>query len=435
MLTSPQIVARQASDIAMTPELRRAIGLLKLTNTQLSAELAREARKNAALALQMPAPDIVLGLFRPVSRRPAPPAIRGMGGGLAEVLGVAGSPGLHEHIMTELRLLLRSAEELEIARALAFSVSPWGWLDRPPAEIAGELGIPPATVDAVLAKAQQIEPAGLLARDLRECLLLQARDRGLLTPAMGCILDHLDMLAAGKLDVLAQLAGTSVDEITAALGQIRSFDPKPGLQFDPVTPVDSEPDLLVHRRAGGWVVELNRSTLPAVQVDRGEGRGQAEIRNAEVLVRAVNRRNETLLRLGGEIVRRQVGWLESGPAALAPMSFASLAAALEIHETTVGRLAAGRMIATPRGTVTLRALCSPGIATRDGSEMSAVALRHRIATLIKQEGPQPLSDAQIVARLEAERLLVARRTVAKYRAQMGIASAAERAAAAPASRV
>ena len=147
MLSSPQIVARQASDIAMTPDLRRAIGLLKLSNRELAAELEGEARVNAALALRIPAPDLALSLFRPPSRRQPPPAMPGVGGGMAESLGVAGSPGLHEHIMSELRLLLRSTEEMEIAEALALSVSPWGWLDRGTGDIAQELvGRSPASM-------------------------------------------------------------------------------------------------------------------------------------------------------------------------------------------------------------------------------------------------------------------------------------------------
>lgn len=419
----------------MTPDLQRAIGLLKLSNAGLAAELAQDATKNAALILRVPAPDLVLSLFRPPAHR-APPAIAdGPGGGMAETLGVAGGPGLQEHILSQLRMLLRAQDDLVIGRALALSVSPWGWLDRGLDEIAGELGCPRGRVEAVLAVAQQMEPAGLLARDLRECLRLQASDRGVLTPVMECVLDNLPLLGAGELEKLARLAGTEIGGVTAALRLIRSFDPKPGLRFDPAPPPASEPDILVRRKAGGWAVELNRSTLPEVQVDLEGPHAPEQRRKAEVLVRAVTRRNETLLRLGVEIVRHQQAWLEGGPSQLAPMNFASLAAGLDLHETTVGRLAAGRMMATPRGTVTLRALCSPAIATRDGNRISAVALRHRLAALIAQEGPRPLSDAQIMARLEAEGLLLARRTVAKYRAQMGIASAAERGTDRPAPRV
>lgn len=428
MLSAPQIIARQASDITMTPDLRRAIGLLKLSNQELAHEIALEARSNAALVLRQPAPDLALSIFRRKPGRQPPPALPCGGGGMAEALGVAGSPGLHDHILSELRLSLRSADELEIGEALALSVSPWGWLDRELDEIADELGRSVAQVEAVLQKAQQIEPAGLLARDLRECLRLQAADRNVLSPLMETVLDHLGLLGAGKLEELAGLAGASTDDVRAALHLIRSFDPKPGLRFDPAPPPESEPDILVRRKAGGWVVDLNRSTLPEVSVDQDDTHTSEQRRKAEVLVRAVNRRNETLLRLAAEIVRRQKDWLENGPSHLAPMNFANLAAELELHETTVGRLAAGRMMATPRGAVTLRALCSAAIATQDGGQVSAVALRHRIGGLIAQEGRRPLSDAQIAARLEADGILLARRTVAKYRAQLGIASAAERGA-------
>lgn len=439
MFTAPRIVARQASTLTMTPELRRAIGLLSLANPALGEELARAAALNPALVLHLPAPDATLSLWpapAPAARPPAPPRPQvGIGGGLAEALGVAGSPGLQEHLAAELRLLLRDPEELAIGQALAQAVSPWGWLDRSLDEIAAETAVPVARVAAVLARAQQIDPAGLLARDLRECLWLQVQDCGLLTPLLRCVLDNLPLLGAGRLAELAQRAGATEAEVVQALQLIRSLDPKPGLRFDPAPPPPAEPDILVRRRAGGWAVSLNRSTLPDLQIDAQGAATVAQRRDAELLVRALARRNETLLRLAGEIVQRQAGWLEAGPARLAPMSFATLAAALGLHETTVGRLAAGRMMATPRGTVSLRALCSPAIATRDGGAVSAVALRARLAALIAAEGLLPLSDARLVECLAAEGLLLARRTVAKYRAQMGISSAAARAAAARGGRV
>lgn len=410
----------------MTPELQRAIGLLKLSNTELAQELTREAEANPALVVTQAAPDVALALWEPTSRPKAAPVplALGIGGGLAETLGVAGSPGLQEHILTELRLLLRDAEDLQIGAALALAVSPWGWLERTPAEIADEIGAPVARVEAVLARAQQIEPAGLLARDLRECLWLQLRERNALSPAMEVVLNNLALLGSGKLADLAERAGTTEPDILALLRVIRSLDPKPGLQFDPAPPPIAEPDILVRRKAGGWAVALNRSTLPEVSIDTT--RALTQRRAAELLARAVTRRNETLLRLASEIVERQKAWLEHGPAQLAPMSYAALAQATGLHETTVGRLAAGRMMATPRGTVTLRALCSAAIATQNGGAVSAVALRHRIAAMIANEGRSPLSDTQIAQRLAADGLSLSRRTVTKYRALMGIACAAER---------
>lgn len=428
MLTGPQIVARQASALAMTPELRRAIGLLKLSNSELAQELTREAASNPALAVRLPAQDTILHLWKPTSGANArPPRLQlGIGGGLAEALGVAGSPGLQEHILSELRLLLREPLDLAIGEALAQAVSPWGWLDRPIDEVAEEIRVLVPQVEAVLKRAQQIEPAGLLARDLRECLWLQAKDRGLLTPVMASVLNNLPLLAEGRLSDLARLGSTTEEEIGVQLALIRSFDPKPGLRFDPAPPPPSEPDIIVRREAGAWRVSLNRSTLPEVEINDDASQGSKERREAELLRRAVVRRNETLLHLASEIVQRQTGWLEEGPARLAPMSFASLAAALGLHETTVGRLAAGRMMATPRGTVTLRALCSASITTQDGGQISAVALRHRIAAMIEREGDAPLNDAQIVQELADVGIALARRTVAKYRGQLGIPNASIR---------
>lgn len=428
MFTGPQLIARQASALAMTPELRRAISLLKLSNSELTKELLREAAVNPALTVSAPTQDVTLNLWKPPSGvKPRPPQMQvGIGGGLGEALGVAGSPGLQEHILHELRLVLRDPEDLAIGEALAEAVSPWGWLDRSVGEVAEEIQVPAQKVEVVLSRVQEIEPAGLFARDLRECLWLQAQDRDLLSPVMACLLNNLPLLAEGGLTELARLSDATEDEIRAHLALIRNFDPKPGLRFDPASPPPSEPDIIVRRERGGWRVSLNNSTLPEIDINNRAKHGSEDLRAAELLRRAVVRRNETLLHLATEIVQCQSGWLEAGPARLAPMSFSSLAAALGLHETTVGRLAAGRMMATPRGTVTLRALCSASIATQNGEHISAVALRHRIAAMIAQEGSKPLNDVQIVENLADAGILLARRTVAKYRSQMGIPNASVR---------
>lgn len=403
--------------------------MLRLSNVELTADLQAEALANPALRLQIPEPVPQLALFAeqapPPSRRPTPtePSL-GFGGGLAEQLGIAAAPDLHEHLQAQARLLLSSAEDLRIAGALALAVSPWGWLDVELDEIASDVGAPLARVEAVLTRLQQMEPAGLLARSLSECLRLQARDQDYLCPRMEIVLDRLDLLAAGRLDELAALMGTGPAEVLALHARIRSFDPKPGLRFDAAPLHEVEPDLIVRRQAGGWSVALNRSTLPEVEVAEDAEAGQR--RAALLLVGAVARRNCTLLRIGEEIVRRQGDWLLHGPARLAPMSLSGLAESLGLHETTVGRIVAGRMMATPRGAVALRSLCSTAIPLQGGGEISATALRFRIAAMIRDEGRIALSDEAIARRLAREGIGLARRTVAKYRAQMRIPAARDR---------
>lgn len=422
----------QRKSLAMTAELTRAIGMLKLSNADLAAELATLAAANAHLSVSPGEPEPGLALFQQrgaeAARRPnAPPPITSSGAGLAELTQAGPAPGLHDHLLRESRLLLRDPAEIVMAEALIQSVEPTGWLNQPLPDIAEAFGFPLPQVEAVLAKLQQIEPAGLFARSLSECLTLQAADRGVLTPAFAVVLDNLPLLAEGRLDDLTTRAGVTVDEVAGMLRLLRSFDPKPGTQFDAGAVVIAPPDLTLRRAGAGWQVELNRSTLPQLTVSDAEGGDAEDLRQARLLAQAVDRRNVTLLRVAQAVVQRQRDWLRRGDAGLVPLTLAGLAQELDLHETTIGRAVADRMMTTPRGTILLRQLFSTGIAMPGRAPVSATALRHRIAGLIAAEDPAaPLTDTAIAAHLRAEGLPLARRTVTKYREALGLAPAATR---------
>jgi len=436
MQTAHGLVLTQTRSLAMTADLRRAIGMLKLSNVAVAAELEALAARNACLQVVRPAADPGLALFMDrVAETPsaltgrAPPVPVSSGAGLAEQTAVAPAAGLHEHLLRECRLMLRDPVDLEIAEALILAVEPSGWLGRPLEDIAQDCGHAVAQVEAVLSRVQQVDPAGIFARSLSECLALQAAERNILSPAFVVVLDNLALLAGGRLEELAALADVSEEEIAAILRAIRSLDPKPGTRFDGGAMPVSPPDLLVRRQRDAWTVTLNRSTLPEAFVsDLPEARA-ADRSAAAMLVRALERRNSTLLRVGQAVVQRQGAWLTGGAGHLVPMTMADLARDLDLHETTVGRAVADRMVATPRGTVLLRSLFSTGLEMPGGVAVSAATLRHRIGTLIAAEAAgHPLTDKAISERLQDEGLPLARRTVAKYREMLGIAPAAGRVA-------
>ena len=341
-------------------------------------------------------------------------------------------------------LCLPAGRLREIALHLVEALEPSGWLGQPLDQIARDAGAKPDEAAAVLTALQRMEPAGLFARDLRECLWLQAEDRGEDCPAMAAVLDHLALAACGDLPALARACGIAEGEAARCLASIRGMNPKPGAGFSHDPTLARAPDLIVAREGGAWRVALNRSALPAIRVSGpgggpggapggGPGRrvpldpglGEA-LRAATWLQRAVQQRNRTTLAVAAELVRRQTGFLENGASALSPLRQRDLALAVGMHESTVSRVVAGLTIATPHGVFAVKALF-PHASGADGTGPSAAALRHRIAALVRTEDPaRPLSDGEIGARLAAEGVAVARRTVTKHREALGLPPAPDR---------
>jgi len=412
----------QTQRLQLNPRLEQSIRLMRMDAGGLTRFLEEQAARNPFLLVEEPP-------ILPASWLP-----RWSAAFAAARLGETGqtdpqmpAPSLMAHVLTQSQTLTRSPGERQIALVLAEALEPSGWLGRPLADLARQAGCALADAEAVLMRLQQIEPTGLFARSLAECLRLQAQEADRLDPVMMALLENLGMVASGDIAGLARICAATEADVLARLRVIRGFDPKPGTQFDPGSSDTREPDLVVTRGAAGWEVQLNRSALPALSVCRPEGRLSAQEERAALaqalgLRRIVERRNTTLLRVTREVVRRQIAALEGGLGQLLPLTLAEVAEALDLHESTVSRTVAGVSLATGQGTWQLRALFGPQVGDR-----SAAAIRAQIALLVAAEHPaRPLTDQALTEALVASGRDVARRTVAKYREMLRIPPAGSR---------
>lgn len=411
MKSRTRVTVQQTQRMTLTTGLATSIQILRADAAGLTAQLEELAAEN---------PQIVLTRAQAPEWLPRWKSAFAIEGNRPEQ--AAATPSLVSHVMGLIDAMRLAPGEARIAEALAGALEPTGWLGSSPQEIARHLGVTHAAVEAVLRRLQdRAEPTGLFARNLAECLRLQAAEAGALDPVMIAVLDRLEMLARGDLERLAREAGTGIEEIRLCRARLRGYDPKPGAGFEPISAPLREPDLIAQKGPTGWIVSLNRSALPSITVAEGRAKGRAE---ARALARMVEGRNVTLLSVGQEILARQVAALEAGPRALEPMTMSEIAGALGLHESTVSRVVAGAAVDTPRGTWWLRMLFTK--AAREGGP-AAGAMRDRLARLIADEPPDaPLSDDALAAALAAGGAPIARRTVAKYRAMLNLPAAHRR---------
>ena len=401
----------------LTLALQASIRVLKADAVGLTRYLEEQAAENPALQLGPPPAGDWL---------PRWDGVLGDTGAAAERVAGAG-PSLMAHLAERIAALRLAPAEARIAERLVEGLEPSGWLGVTVAAVAAEAGATEAAVAAVLARLQRLEPAGLFARSLAECLRLQAEAEGIAGPVMLGVIGDLAAVAAGETGRIARRLGVAEAEVVEAVRQLRGLDPKPGAQFDAFAAPVREPDLIARPGETGWMVSLNRSALPSLSVRAGRGEGQGA---ARALIRLVEARNSTLLEVGREVLRRQEAVLAGGMARLVPMTMAAVAEAVGLHQSTVSRIVAGTSVDTPHGTLWLRALFS-GAVGEEGP--SAAALRARLAAMVAREDrARPLSDEALVAALGAEGVAVARRTVAKYRAMLGIPPAHRRRSRGPA---
>ena len=483
IFTSQQL--RQKQSLVITTQLQQAIRLLQMSNLELRAFLDQQAEENPFIEVAEGERDApILAPEAPqATAEAAPEAIDapigaaaipddgpicaegyantfetdridlGTGGRRRDDEGddfdaisgsvAQGERSLYDHVATQIDLIFAHPAERIIALALADGLEPTGWLGPSVDEVAMALGVPGAEVEAVLKRLQGIEPAGIFARNLAECLRLQAAERGMLTPAFAALLENLPLLASGNMKSLARTCGVDADALREMLRALRTLDPKPGMQFEqgaePITP----PDLIVRRGPDGWIVDLNRSTLPSVRVNRGfaqsvlagkaanpaadaaRGFARERVSDANWLRRAIAQRNATTLRIGAEIVRQQEAFLEKGLGHLRPLVLRDVAEAVGVHESTVSRVTSGLMMATPLGTFRLKTFFSVGLPSSTSGEGAdaASAVKFRIRKLIEGEpADAPYSDDAIVRMMKAEGVNLARRTAAKYREMLNIPS-------------
>jgi RNA polymerase sigma-54 factor len=351
---------------------------------------------------------------------------------------------LSEHLHDQLAVARLNEAERVVAAVLIDAVDDGGYLRADLEEISLRLGCDQALTEKVLVALQGFEPTGVFARDVRECLALQLKDRDRLDPAMEALLDNLELLARRDLGALRKVCGVDDDDIREMIAELKALTPRPGAAFggEPSQPVT--PDVFVREGTGGlWLVELNTDTLPRVLVDKryharisGGARSEADktfvsdcLANANWLVKSLDQRARTILKVSSEIVRQQDGFLAYGVEHLRPLNLKTVADAIGMHESTVSRVTSNKYISTPRGVFELKFFFTSSIASSSGGEAhSAESVRHKIRQLIDAEKADTdvHSDDAIVDILKEAGVDIARRTVAKYREAMRIPSSVER---------
>jgi RNA polymerase sigma-54 factor len=355
----------------------------------------------------------------------------------------ASGRSLREHLGEQIRLGFSDPADRLIAAALLALVDGAGRLAAGDEALAAALGCEAPRVAAVRARMQRFDPVGMFCRDLRECLAVQLAEQDRLDPAMRALLDNLDLLAKRDRAGLMRLCGVDAEDLADMVAEIRRLDPKPGASFDAAPAPAVVPDVLMRRAPdGGWTLELNPDTLPRVLVNRGfharallGARSREDrtflterLQSANWLVKSLEQRAGTILKVAAAIVARQEGFFRHGVGHLRPLILRDVADEVALHESTVSRVTANKHIATPRGTFELKYFFTTAIAgTAGGESHSAEAVRHRIRALVDAEDPAAvLSDDTIVERLRQEGVDIARRTVAKYRDALRIPSSVQR---------
>ncbi|MEZ5667401.1 MAG: RNA polymerase factor sigma-54 [Alphaproteobacteria bacterium] len=355
---------------------------------------------------------------------------------------LARAPSLRDHLTEQLTVDVADRMMRAVGAHLIDSLDDSGWLTTPLETIAERLGCERATVEATLARLQQFDPPGIFARTLAECLELQLRERNRFDPAMAALLANLDLLAARNSKALMRICGVDAEDLAEMVAEIRQLNPKPALAFGDDAVQAVIPDVLMRPAAdGGWHVEVNAETLPRVLVNatyyariRKNARGSADrefltdqLNSANWLVKALHQRATTILKVASEIVAQQDGFFRYGVSHLKPLILRDIADAIGMHESTVSRVTTNKFIATPRGLFELKYFFTAAIQGSDGDSVSAEAVRHRIRGLVDGEtAATVLSDDQIVAALRNDGVMIARRTVAKYRDAMRIPSSVQR---------
>jgi len=371
-----------------------------------------------------------------------------IGGGLPDddLPGIDGllidSRSLADHLHEQARAAFSDVQSLAIATYLIDLVDDAGYLSEPLEEVAERLGVPLEQALGVLKVLQTFDPVGVCARSLGECLMLQAREADRCDPAMEALLNNLDVLARGDLAALRRICGVDQEDLTDMIRELRSYNPKPGLAFGGESLQTVVPDIFVRKLSSGkWGVELNTATLPRLLVNRtyyAELSARASktdrtflsecLQSANWLVKALDQRARTILKVATELVRQQDEFFEQGVRGLKPLNLRHIAEAIGMHESTVSRVTANKFLSCQRGVFELKYFFTSAIQSADGGDAhSAEAVKQRIKELVDQEKPDAiLSDDKLVEILVAEKFDIARRTVAKYREALKIPSSVQR---------
>jgi RNA polymerase sigma-54 factor len=491
MSIGPRLDLRQSQSLVMTPQLQQAIRLLALSNLEIDSFIAEELERNPLLDsaggdeeanAEIPEPEVSLrdsdepatidvlvqsgdvAQDTPLDldynsedfhQDSAADSLRGLDGGLGlDGIGTGGGEGpdfdcfategvsLHEHLLAQAGSALNE-RDLMIARQIIEQIDETGYLLGSLLEIAKRLGAPLHEVERVLGVIHGFDPPGVAARSLAECLALQAKEANRYDPAMARLIDNLDYLAKGNLSALKRICGVDDEDMTDMIRELRAYDPKPGCKFSHNDRIDAAvPDVFVARRGNAWAIELNSATLPKLLVNRTyytELAGGAQdkqskawlsecLASANWLLKALDQRARTIIKVATEIVKQQDGFFRHGVAHLRPLTLRAVADAIGMHESTVSRVTSNKYLACDRGLFELKYFFTSGIQSSDGGDaVSAEAVKSHIKALIAAESPNAiLSDDQLVDLLRAKGFDIARRTVAKYREAIGLGSSVQR---------
>lgn len=501
MALSANLFLRQNQSLVMTPQLMQSIQLLQMTHLQLTQFIAQEMEKNPLLEIAVDDdfnPEIQRdreresetgeGIGGDNSSLGSDWYEPGQGAALSErldsnfdsalsdegsrisadapeLLGqwksmpggassggetydlndfVAGQVTLHDHLKQQIPFAVQAAGDRLIALALLDQLDETGYLIFHPDEAAARFGTTADHVETVVKQLQTLDPPGVFARSLAECLAIQLRQRDRLDPAMATLVQHLELLAKRDFATLKKLCGVDEEDLVDMLAEIRRLNPRPGAGFEQGVSEAVVPDVVVRPASdGGWIVELNPDVLPKVLVNQSyltvvgkKGRASESdqsflsecLQNANWLVRSLDQRARTIAKVAAEIVRQQDGFLRHGVDHLRPLNLKAVADAIKMHESTVSRVTSNKYMLTPRGLFELKYFFSVSISSAEGGDAhSAEAVRHRIRALIMEERPDAvLSDDDIVETLRSGGIELARRTVAKYREAMNIPSSVQR---------
>jgi RNA polymerase sigma-54 factor len=473
----PSLSIRQSQQLVLTPQLRQAIQLLQLSNLELDAFIAEELSKNPLLESRSEdgsdeqavgdfaadedggedapddpgADDLISGAAdddRPLDVDWQSEALET--DSFADVVTSGGNEeafdfdrvqysaaSLAEHLIDQLHGA--SGDVGDLARIIAETLEETGYLTVPLEQIAELTGVPIGKVEQALKLVQGLEPAGVGARSLAECLALQASAADRFDPAMARLIDNLDLLAKGRTTDLKRICGVDDEDLADMIRELRAYDPKPGCQFSAQAAQDVTPDIFVRQTRAGFSVELNQATLPRLLVnrryyqelksgpqDKASRAWLSEcLQNASWLVKALDQRARTIVKVVSEIVKRQQGFFERGVSAMKPMTLREVAEAIGMHESTVSRVTSNKYLLCDRGLYELKYFFGSGVASAEGEGAAAEAVKAAIREIIDNEA-DVLSDDAIAALLKQRGFDCARRTVVKYREAMGIGSSIQR---------
>ncbi|MFC4293359.1 RNA polymerase factor sigma-54 [Sphingorhabdus arenilitoris] len=346
---------------------------------------------------------------------------------------------LRDHLMMQAGSALSGREYL-LVQQLIENIENSGYLGTDLLGLAHRLGVPMAEMEAALEKLQTFDPTGVGARNLSECIALQAKEADRYDPAMARLIDNLDLVARGGFDQLKRLCRVDDEDLRDMLCELRSYDPKPGSHFGEEEARAVTPDIYLNPRGDGWTVELNSANLPRLLVNRSYAAelsaGGADkatkawlneaLADAHWLIKAMDQRQRTIIKTVSEIVKQQDGFFRHGVAHLRPLTLRQVAEAIDMHESTISRVTSNKYLCCDRGLFELKYFFTSGVASDDGEGASAEAVKSQIKALIDGEGDKILSDDKLVLLLKKSGFDLARRTVAKYREAMGIGSSVQR---------